>query len=237
MVECEICGFLRIDPIPDQDIINSLYTENSVSEQRLEYEVFSSPFLTTLKKNIIIKPLLYKLKNRLKDIKNPTLLDIGCATGWITSNSKDAGFDVLGLEANPVIAKYGRDKYGIEIFEGFIEDLDINMKFNAITMFHILEHLTDPLQILKKVSSHLTDNGKLLIVIPNADSLGVGIFGQFYNWNIPDHISFFSPATISELMEISGFRVLGISHLTSPPMLIYSFNKCMDHRKKNGDYG
>ena len=234
MLKCRSCGFLRIDPVPSQKVLNSLYMENNFSGKQLEHEVFSSPFLTSLKKNIVVKPLINRLKNYFKDIENPTLLDIGCSTGWITSNSRDAGFNVLGLEANRTAAEFGRNKYGLEILEGYIEDLDLNMKFNSVTMFHVLEHLTDPIVTLKKVNNHLKDNGKILIVVPNADSLGVKIFGRNYNWNIPDHISFFSPVTVSDMLNKAGFRVLSISHLTSPPLLFYSFHEYMDKRNREG---
>jgi len=234
MLKCRNCGFLRIDPVPSQKVLNSLYVENRFSDKRLEYEVFSSPLLTSLKKNIVVKPLINKLRSQFRDKVNPTLLDIGCSTGWITSCSRDAGFNVLGLEANRTAAEFGRDKYGLEILEGYIEDLDLNMKFDSVTMFHILEHLTDPVVTLKMVNKHLRENGKILIVVPNAASLGVRIFGRNYNWNIPDHISFFSPVTVSDLLNKAGFRVLSISHLTSPPLLFYSFHKYMDKRSEEG---
>ena len=236
LLECTGCGFLRIDPLPESITINNLYSDIAESEKKLEFEVFSSKLLTGLKKTFIIKPLLNELWKSLNQSDMPRLLDVGCSTGWITSISRDIGFDVLGIEANKNRASYGREKYKIDIIEGYIEDIDFNEKFDAVTMFHLFEHLKDPAGILNKISTVLTSNGKVLIVVPNSESLGVKIFGRNYNWNIPDHISFFSPQTLTSILQSAGFDVLSISHLVSPPILIYSFNAMMKSRKKNGRF-
>lgn len=234
LLRCTECGFIRISPVPEQKIINNLYAKNGMSEKQMENEVFSSPFLTSIKKSLIIKPLINRLHKEFPKINSPTLLDIGCSTGWITSVSKETGFEVTGLEANPYVANYGRKKYGIEILEGFIEDLNTEKCYYAVTMFHVLEHLADPLKMLGQIYTLLNERGKLLAVVPNAGSLGVKIFRKNYNWNVPHHISFFSPETIDRILKDSGFRIFKIEHLISPPILLYSFNRFMRSRKKNG---
>jgi len=236
LLVCRDCSFLRINPIPDQKTIDGLYKNQHMPKAQLDKEVFSSQFLTSVKKNILIKPLLQKLRTYIGNRDVPILLDIGCSTGWITNVSRDVGFDVAGLEANAYAAEYGRNKYGIEIIEGYIEDLETDIKYDAITMFHVLEHIADPGNMLKQIHGLLKDNGKLLIVIPNSASLGVSIFKRNYNWNIPHHISFFTPNTISDLLTQSGFRVLEVKHLISPPLLMYSYNRFMNKRKREGKY-
>jgi len=236
LLVCQDCCFLRINPIPDQNIIDGLYKNRSMPESKLEKEVFSSSFLTSLKKYVLIKPQLKKLRQFVNRAGNPKLLDIGCSTGWITDVSREAGFDATGLEANAHVAEYGRNKYGLDIIEGYIEDLETDLKFDAVTMFHVLEHIADPRNMLNQVKGLLNKNGKLLIVVPNSESLGAGIFKKNYNWNIPHHISFFSPDTIREILTQSGFRVIGVEHLISPPLLTYSYNKLMSRREREGKY-
>lgn len=236
LLVCQECSFLRIYPIPDQNIIDRLYKNLSIPESKLENEVFSSSFLTSLKKNVLIKPQLKKLRQIVNRAGKQKLLDIGCSSGWITDVSREAGFDATGLEANAHAAEYGRKKYGLDIIEGYIEDLETDLRFDAVTMFHVIEHIADPRKMLIKVKGLLNKNGKLLIVVPNSKSLGAGIFKKNYNWNIPHHISFFNPDTIREILTQSGFRVIGVEHLISPPLLTYSYNKLMKRRKKEGKY-
>jgi len=234
LLKCINCHFLRISPTPDQKIIDDLYTNKSMPEKQLDNEVFSSSFLTLIKKNILIKPLINRLYKIIGKTDSPKLLDIGCSTGWITSLSKESGFEVTGLEANSYVANYGRKKYAIKIIEGFIEDLNTDEKFDAVTMFHVLEHIADPRKMLSQVHGLLDERGKLLVVIPNAGSLGVNIFKRSYNWNISHHISFFSPDTIQDILKQSGFRILKIVHLTSPPLMLYSYNRYMRNRRRDG---
>ena len=236
LLMCKDCGFLRINPVPDQKIIDGLYKDQVIPKAKLEKEVFSSTFLTYLKKKLIIRPLINNLRHYIDFNGIPKLLDIGCSTGWITNVSKVEGFDASGLEANTHTAEYGRKKYGIEIIDGYIEDLKTDAKYDAVTMFHVLEHIADPQKMLVQVHELLNDRGKLLIVVPNAGSLGVELFKKNYNWNIPHHISFFSPNTIKDIFSQSGFRILDLKHLISPPLLFYSYNKLMRLRKRKGQF-
>jgi len=233
---CQDCSFLRIHPIPDQTIIDRLYKNRFISKSKLEKEVFRSSLLTSLKKNVLIKPQLNKLLQLVNSVGKPKLLDIGCSSGWITSVSRELGFDATGLEANAHAVEFGRKKYGLDIIEGYIENLQTDMNFDAVTMFHVLEHIADPRNMLFQVKDLLYKNGKLLIVVPNLKSIGAGIFKKNYNWSIPHHISFFNPDTIRELLIQSGFRVVGVEHLISPPLLTYSYNRLMRQRKHEGKY-
>jgi len=232
IVKCKKCGLLRLSPLPDKLTIEQIYTKNS-SQKNLEFEVFSSKYLTILKRFLIIEPLLKRLKNKYIRDEQTRLLDIGCSTGWITSVSRDLGFDVIGLEVNPYLAQFGRENYNLKIIESYVEEFSSDEKFNSVSMFHVLEHLPDPLKALKKVATLLDNNGNLLIVVPNSKSLGVSIFKEHYNWNVPNHISFFSSDTIKLLLNKAGFKVVEIQHLISPPLLLYSFNNLMKNRRKS----
>lgn len=231
IVKCESCGFLRVNPLPNDSTIKDLYSGDHNSDNDLSYEVFSSTFLTFIKKHIVIKPLINLLKKEFEQQKPPLLLDIGCSTGWITSISRDAGFEVLGLEANPHCAKFGMGKYSLNIVEGYIEEFEFEEKFDAVTMFHLFEHLSNPIYTLKTIKSVINDNGRLLIVVPNVDSLSARLFKENYKWSVPHHLSFFSPSTVKLVLNKTGFSIIKILHLTSPSLLMYSFNKLMNRRR------
>jgi len=85
--------------LPGKLTIEQIYKNNS-SEKNLEFEVFSSKYLTLLKRFLIIEPLLKSLRNLYDRDEKPSLLDIGCSTGWITTVARDLGFEVVGLEVD-----------------------------------------------------------------------------------------------------------------------------------------
>ena len=230
IIKCNICDLMRIFPIPSDEEIKRFYSNEIISPVIKKSEVFNSQSLEKLKEIFIIKPLLKSLYNDFSVSKKPTLLDVGCSTGWITSVARQVGFEVKGLEINSNSAKIAREKYGLKIYEGSIEDLDTNKSFDSIIMMHVLEHLIDPLNILKKVYNLLAENGILLIVIPNSDSLGTKIFRRYYNWNAPLHLNFFNKHTIKTVLQKADFKIYKISDLSSPPLILYSFGNFLKER-------
>jgi len=181
IVRCKNCGLQRLSPLPDKLTIEHIYTQNT-SEKYLEFEVFSSRYLTLLKRLLIIEPLLKRLKKLQGGGGKPSLLDIGCSTGWITSVARNLEFDVTGLEVNSHFAQFGREKYNLNIIESYVEEFCSDEKYNFISMFHVLEHIPDPIQVLNKIRALLYYGGNLLIVVPDSKSLGVSIYKEHYNW-------------------------------------------------------
>ncbi|MGH7885477.1 MAG: class I SAM-dependent methyltransferase [Thermodesulfobacteriota bacterium] len=233
IVKCRDCGFLRTFPLPDKNDLKALYGKEFNYDAKQKSEVFRSNLLETIKKNFIVGPLLKNLIKSFKHTENPLLLDIGCSTGWITSTAGKIGFDVKGIEANPNSAKVAREKFGLDVYDGFVEDLKCENSFNAVTLFHVLEHFVDPLSVLLKINSLLMKSGKVLIVVPNAESLGTAMFKQHYNWNARHHISYFSKHSLEIILQKAGFKVLKIVDLPSTPLLLNSFNRMMREREKN----
>lgn len=231
---CGKCGLLRTSPLHDKKELKTIYGKKLKYDVKKQSEVFRSNFLERLKEKLIVRPLLSDLLKSFDDKKNLKLLDIGCSTGWITSIAQDIGFDVKGLEANPNSAAIARDKFGLKVYEGFVEDFNFEDGFHAVTMFHVLEHFADPISVLKIINKILRQNGKLLIVVPNAESVGTKIFKENYNWNVGQHISFFSKNSLELMLQKAGFKVIKSKTLISTPMLINSFNKMMRQRKKEG---
>ncbi|NIQ13747.1 MAG: methyltransferase domain-containing protein [Candidatus Dadabacteria bacterium] len=231
ILKCMDCNLMRTFPIPEKSEIKRFYSSKVRPSVFENGEVFNSRFLEKIKEIFIIRPMLNKLYGLFKNKRGPRLLDIGCSTGWITSIARNIGFNVKGLESNSKSANIAREKYGLEIIEGFIEDLDLDEKFDVIVMMHVLEHFTDPIDTLTKVNDLLSENGKLLIVVPNGESLGTEIFMENYNWNVPRHLSFFTKNSMNLILAKSQFRIRNISALSSPPLILYSLGNYINNKK------
>lgn len=123
-----------------------------------------------------------------------------------------------------MLAEYGREAYDLKIIECSIEDFKTSQHFDAVTMFHVIEHVPEPVKALEHIRSFMSNNGVLLLIVPNTKSLGARLFKEKYDWNAPHHVSFFSPKSIVSVLSKTGFEVLSVDHLLSPPLLLYSFN-------------
>lgn len=207
---CSRCTFIFARPLPIPAIDKRQLDD-------IEYaELFNSPLLKNLYITLFIKREIRMLK-KYRLVKNAKLIDIGCGTGWTTSIFAKNGFDVTGLEPSETRSKFARDMYGIRTLTGHIESLDIQERYGIAVLRHIIEHVEDPKSVIGKISLLLENQGLLLLVCPNINSLGRYLFGaQWSAWGLPWHCNFFTPKSIKALLDRSGFEVLKSYQTPSP---------------------
>lgn len=135
------------------------------------------------------------------------VLDVGCGTGLFFDVCKENGAECFGVELNHSAAEVSR-KRGADVKEevlgkcGFSEN-----HFDVITLWTVLEHIAEPLEILELIVSLLKPKGTLLIEIPNVGGLGVRLQGKdSCTFGGDQHISFFSDETLGRALEKVGLE-------------------------------
>lgn len=159
----------------------------------------------------------------------PTLLDVACSSGDFLDVAKTNGFDVQGVEPAPEAARTCRDA-GFDVFEGFLEDAKYkNESFDVITVFELIEHITDPVSLLRECSRILKPNGVLILNTPNANSWTRKVMRhRWEGFSLTlqgGHISWFSPESMAVLAERSGFSIESIASRNVRFFEIYDTNK------------
>jgi 2-polyprenyl-3-methyl-5-hydroxy-6-metoxy-1,4-benzoquinol methylase len=137
------------------------------------------------------------------------LLDVGCATGFFLEAAKAAGWDVYGVEANPYAVDYAR-KNGLDVRNEMIEDTTFAPgTFDAITLFEVIEHVHEPMAILRKVRDLLRPGGVAYVYTPNFDCAERLIMGQeaHFIWG-SNHLQYFTPETMATAFQRAGYEVL-----------------------------
>lgn len=186
----------------------------------------------------MIQRLVERLAWRLFKKRNPRMpvfcgngraLDIGCGNGLYLAILKNLGWDVTGFDMEDHVAPILK-KTSIPIFTGNLEVLStLRGTFDLITMWHVLEHLHDPLEDLRTIRKLLSDRGSILIEVPNSDSPAAKLFrSDWYQWDLPRHLSHFTPQSLIQLLKESGFRIKDLIHLrhsTLPLSLKYWIEK------------
>lgn len=144
------------------------------------------------------------------------LLDVGCGNGSLVAPLQDIGWDVTGIDFDPIPAKLAREQYGLKVHEGTLEEVQLPVEsFDAITMHHVIEHLPNPLGTLRECWRVLRPGGKLVVVTPNIGSLAYRIFGQAWSYlDPPRHLTIFTCDTLAGSAEQAGFHVVDMR--TSP---------------------
>ncbi len=147
------------------------------------------------------------------------LLEIGCAEGIFLSSASEAGFQSVGLEADPETSSFGRSR-GLDIRTGTLESTRFEPEqFHVVAMYHVIEHLDSPRRTLDEVARILVAGGLLALETPNVDTLWFKLLRRRWRQLIPDHYFFFSPRTIRRLLEKSGFEICRIRTASKPMSL------------------
>ena len=150
-------------------------------------------------KHNIISPLL---------VKGARVLDIGSGTGDFLYFMNSKGYDVAGVENNSK-ANLISQKKGIETYER-ITDLSDN-SFNLISLWHVLEHLSDPDQTFKRSFNLLNKSGYLIIAVPNIYSHDKDHYNQYWaGFDVPRHLWHFSSPFLSKLGSKHNFELIRI---------------------------
>jgi SAM-dependent methyltransferase len=114
----------------------------------------------------------------LQHKKGGAILDLGCSSGGFLNSIKSPEWKLYGVEMSEDVAQKARAKTGAEVFVGDILDAPFAPNsFDAITCFHVFEHLYEPWKELGKVAQWLKPGGIFYAIMPNIDSAGMRIFG------------------------------------------------------------
>lgn len=209
ILKCYDCGHLYLYPIPLIEL------DERKMETVSSAEFYGNKLLKTIHEKVVIKREIRNAKKFLKS-NNPTLLDIGCGTGWTTEIWRNNGFNVTGLEPSSARSNIASGTYNINIVNQYLENFQTDTKFDVIIMRHLLEHIEDPSAMLKKIQSFLKPEGLLIIIIPNIDSIGRYIFGENWEWILPWHLHFYTPRTLTMLVEKMGYKKMKCYQMPSP---------------------
>ena len=138
--------------------------------------------------------------------KDTRILEIGCASGFFLYEIRPYVKSVTGVELTTQYIQYAISK-GLNICES-LEEIPVE-SCDLIFMFHVLEHIHDPIEFLKEVKKKLSPGGKVIIEVPNVDDILVSTYKikkhlDFY-WEIA-HNYYFSKETLGKVLEKAGYR-------------------------------
>ena len=182
---CNSCSMVSQNPIPTEHQVEQYYA----TEYRQDYKQVFEPKLKHIYRagNLALDRLEFLTKNNVASGK---LLDVGAGGGEFTYVSSQLGFYSTGIEPNIGYSNYAKDQYQANVKTGQLADID--GKFDVITMFHVMEHIPDPIKTFKKLYDLLNEDGFLFIEVPNIESFSQSPGNTFFK----AHIHYFSAATL-----------------------------------------
>jgi SAM-dependent methyltransferase len=149
----------------------------------------------------------------LRYVSSGAILDLGCSSGGFLASLKGPEWKLFGIEMSERVAREAEARTGAQVFVGDILDAPFPQEsFDAITCFHVFEHVYQPKELLAKVREWLRPGGIFYTEMPNIDSAGARIFRSYwYGLELPRHLFHFSPATLRNLARSAGLEELSIT--------------------------
>jgi 2-polyprenyl-3-methyl-5-hydroxy-6-metoxy-1,4-benzoquinol methylase/Tfp pilus assembly protein PilF len=202
-VICKNCGFVFTNPMLDDAELDEMYSE--------KYRP-AAPDEKFIQGNLRFMQDRYKWISKQigENTGSKKILDIGCSAGTLLKIFKDNGWKTCGIEPSESFAKYGNNKFGVNITAGFYtKDSYPEQKFDLIVCLQVLEHVPNPEGILSAMKKNLADDGNLVIGVPTLLRPLRPIHPQTL---ASPHLYIFSPATLKNLLAKSGFDIFSFDY-------------------------
>ncbi len=202
IVRCRGCGLVFVNPQPMEAALREYYSAQDLMDQ----DGWSSYFRHRPEQIQALWQGRFEDVRRRQNGPGVRLLDVGSGYGDFLYQARQAGWQVRGFEFSPAVAEICRKKYGMAVEVGEIFDLRVpDNSFDVVAMWHVLEHLRDPLAVLERCHELLAPGGLLAIEVPNLNFLVRKSYR--YPLSLTLHLYHFSPATLSAVVRKAGFEV------------------------------
>lgn len=211
-VVCSGCELISQYPSPSREILPSFYPVNYRNFMPVERNLLV--FLKTLQAKNFARRILAHIAGGSEN----KILDIGFGNGQLLLALSSLGCKRLyGSDFTARDCSY-LEKEGIRLdFSDIEEVFPFPEKFDCIIMNNVIEHFLDPIKVLERCKEHLSENGKVILVTPNAGALELSFFKKFWaGFHAPRHTFLFSRRNIKLLAKSLGFRDVRVESFSDP---------------------
>jgi 2-polyprenyl-3-methyl-5-hydroxy-6-metoxy-1,4-benzoquinol methylase len=206
--QCPQCGLGTTRPFPERQELERLYSSENYRAHKRRF-VFPVEWFVRWSRN-------RRFKRVKKFSSRGRVLDIGCGRGLILSMAKSEGWEACGLEFSDESAAYARNELGLDIRTGNIKDAEfLDGDFDVVTIWHVLEHMENPVGTIKECYRILKPGGLLLISLPNMRSMQSVMTGRhWFHLDIPYHLYHFNTENLKRLLNEHSFKIMKVSHFS-----------------------
>jgi len=222
VVDCFLCGFRHVMPLPDAAALERAYREAYYAEEKPNFIAHSGEDQEWAE---MFQRDRLEIFERLIIWEKRRLLDIGCGPGFFLKTAKDRGWRTLGLEPSRQAAAHARS-LGLDVVEGFFnaEAATTLGRFDVVHLNNVLEHVPNPQEVVRLARDLLPKGGLICLNVPNdftAFQASAVASLKLPEWWVapPHHLNYFDFDSLSRLVKRAGFEVR--ERTTSFPMELF----------------
>ena len=208
IMECGTCTIRFTQSVPDQATVGAYYQSDAY--------ISHTDTDKGLVNKLYIKARNYTLGWKMKQLSTSVgnhahkreLLDIGAGTGAFLDKAQSSGWEVTGLEPDEGARKICLDKYGIQSELPELLFSLASQKYDAVTMWHVLEHVHQLHEYMFQIKRVLKEGGVALIALPNYTSKDAADYKSYWAaYDVPRHLYHFSPQSMAVLAHQHGMKL------------------------------
>lgn len=203
---CKNCGAVFTSPDISPKMLGVIYSQGLYRDTRN----LVSPVVEAFS-NLFQWSRLHKVTRVFQRGK---LLDVGCGKGRFLAYAAEKGWNVYGVEPSENGRKVASRRLGDRVGSN-LDEIDVNEKFDVITLWHVLEHLSKPVEMLRQIRPYIKPEGAICVAVPNFASLQAQIGTEHWSHlDIPRHRTHFTPSTLEYVLDLTGYRIIWIDHFS-----------------------
>ena len=206
VLQCDNCGLVRLSEVMDEP--DEFYRDSGMRDGCAD----SLEMLRLETKDDDER----RFRFTEKMITNKRVLDFGCGDGGYLQRAKMVANEVCGVEMEVVVRKALQAEH-FRCYESVAEVGQVDV----VTMFHVLEHLPNPIEVLNEIMEHVAPDGMVIVEVPNANDALLSLyhcdaFSDFTYWKC--HLYLYTMDTLRQLVKKAGLRIKFMQQVQRYPL-------------------
>ena len=231
IVRCGDCEMIFVNPAPAGMATGDYYNKDAaayyLSPAKLESDYADVRFVRELRIFRHFCP-------------NGAVLDVGCGSGGFLFQLKKrwaSDYEGLGTDVSGAPLDYAESR-GVPVARGDFLTMDFDSRrFDAATLWAVVEHLAEPKAFLAKAHALLKPGGHCFVLVPNLRSLAVRMLGAKYRYVYAQHLNYFSAQSLADISQRSGFQVVDTHYTHFNPVVVWQDWKSRGREVSNAERG
>ena len=230
---CASCRCLFLNPMPGEEEIAGFYPQQYWWNTSKAQANATLKKLESIYRKLALRDHVSFIVRAAGNRSGLDILDVGCGGGTLLGLLKQRGFNPLGVDFSQEAARVAERDNGVRVIVGSLEQAVFPREsFDIVTLFHVMEHVTNPRAVLAEVARVLKPDGVVILQVPNIDSWQFQALGaKWYGLDIPRHVIDYSKDAMLKLLDDSGFVTRRIKHFNlrdNAPALVSSLFPSLD---------